>query len=422
MSSEQMTMSTVKSETADLEEKKSLFQNRQFLFLWLAGAASSFSLSIYMLTEEWYVVSKLNVPSMLGIVAMLTLLPRVIFMFVGGTFADRLQRSKILFLSDFIRGGIVFLMAVIFMMGLLKIYTLMIFAFLFGILDAFYWPANSSLIPFLVPKDQLTRANSLIQGSNQIFMIGGPVVGAFLIHLVHFKGVFFFIAALLLMGSLLNLNIKEVVENANRKKKASIFADLKDTLAYMKTEPYLLTSMGTSIMINFFFSGPISVGIPILVKKIYYGSSIDLSYMEGTLAAGMCVGALLMGLINLKKKRAIANLSMIAVIDIFAMILSQTTEVWYGVVCMAFIGIILAASNVNGPSITQSIVNPKRMGRVQSLMAMTGMGLTPVSFSLVSFLLSLGIKMTDMLFVASICGFAFIIIILASVRSLWSID
>jgi len=67
-------------------------------------------------------------------------------------------------------------------------------------------------------------------------------------------------------------------------------------------------------------------------------------------------------------------------------------------------------------------VDPKRMGRVQSLMAMSGMGLTPVSFALVSFLLSLGIRMTDMLLVASLFGLVFIITVLSSVKTLWKID
>lgn len=402
-------------------KKESLFRNQQFLFLWLAGAASSFSLSVYMISEEWYVVSKLNVPGMLGIVTMLTLIPRVILMFVGGSFADRINRAKILFLSDFIRGLLVAGMAVFFIFGGLNVYVLMFFAFSFGILDAFYWPANSSLVPSVVPKSDLTRANSVIQGSNQIFMIGGPVVGASLIHFIDFKGVFIFTAVLLLFGSLLNRRIQDPGEKLQTKK-PSVIADLKETISYIKTEPYLMTAMGTGIMINFFFSGPISVGIPILVKNVYHGNSLDLSYMSGTLSGGMCLGALLMGLINLKKKRAVANLIMIAVMDVITMILSQTSSVWYGIICMGFIGVVIAASNVNGPSITQSIVDPKRMGRVQSIMAMSGMGLTPLSFALVSVLLSAGIKMADMLLVASLLGLVFIVCVLTFVRSLWRID
>lgn len=405
-----------------LKTSNNLLVMPSFLSLWVAGSFSSLSLSMYMLIEEWFVVSQLKLPNMLGIVAMFTLLPRVILMFVGGSLADRVSRKRILFLSDFTRGLLVSFMALLFFIGRLNLFPLLAFSFIFGILDALYWPANSSLLPSIVSKDNLIRANSLIQSTNNIFMIAGPAIGAVMIRFFGYQAGFVFIACLLFAGSLINLKIKEPAPNAAPSNRTSILKDFTQTISYIKTEPYLMTSMGTSFVINFFFSGPINVGIPILVKLYYHGTPITLSYMEGTLSAGMVIGAMLMGAINLKRKRAVANLIMIAGMDVFAILLSQTSAVWEGLIYIAFLGLILSASNVNGPSVSQSIINPEYMGRVQSLQSATGMGLTPLSFAICSLLLSNGVQFPLILLVASSIGLCFVIFVLIKVRSLWSID
>ncbi|GGH87023.1 MFS family permease [Pullulanibacillus pueri] len=411
-------------EVANAPSHEGLFRNYKFISLWLAGAVSSFSLSVYLLSEEWYVVTGLNLGSMLGIVMMVTLIPRVIFMFVGGTLSDRIERKKLLFLSDFIRGILVGLMALLVFLGILNIWVLLFFAFAFGSLDAFYWPANRSFLPFLVHEDQLTRANSVIQGTNQMLMMAGPAFGAVLIHWVGFKGVFAITALLLLVGSLLNLAIRETAKPRANGKQAplSIFKDFKETLAYIKTEPYLITSMGTSIVINFLLSSPLSVGLPLLVKNVMHGNSYHLSLMEGGITFGMFLGAVIAGVFNFKKKRAILNLSLIGIDAIFIFGLSEVVSLWAGVLCIVFIGLFIAIGNVIGPALSQSYIKKEQMGRVQSLMSMSSMGLMPLSFALVSCLLSVGLSISFLLVASSILTLIFVVLVLVFVRSLWRID
>ncbi len=81
----------------------SLFKNRAFLFLWLSSTSSFLALSTYLFAEQWYVIRSLGQESALGIVMMVTLIPRVLLMTVGGVWADRFKRSKIMLVSSFTR-------------------------------------------------------------------------------------------------------------------------------------------------------------------------------------------------------------------------------------------------------------------------------------------------------------------------------
>ncbi|WP_143594927.1 MFS transporter [Terribacillus saccharophilus] len=91
-----------------------LLQNHNYRMLLVSSIFSSFSISMYLLIEQWYVVNELNVPKLVGAVLLATTLPRVIFMFVGGMLADRLRNSRIIFFSLLSRSILMLLAALLF--------------------------------------------------------------------------------------------------------------------------------------------------------------------------------------------------------------------------------------------------------------------------------------------------------------------
>ncbi len=78
---------------------------------------------------------------------MVTMIPRVLLMTVGGVWADRFKRSKIMVVSSFMRCLLIFIMITLLHLYLLNLWSLLVFALLFGILDSFFSPANQSLLP-----------------------------------------------------------------------------------------------------------------------------------------------------------------------------------------------------------------------------------------------------------------------------------
>ena len=59
---------------------------------------------------------------------------------------------------------------------------------------AFYWPTSQSLIPSLVSKEQLTRANSLIQTTQQFSVVVGPILAGWILVYGSYEGLFFYSA------------------------------------------------------------------------------------------------------------------------------------------------------------------------------------------------------------------------------------
>lgn len=397
-----------------------LLKNRSFFFLWISGGLSSAALTIYILSESWFVVSGLHRQDLLGIVMMLTMIPRVVLMLFGGVLSDRVKKSYILFLSDFTRGLLVSLMAVLIIFHVMTVWYLMVFAFLFGTLDAFFWPASRSLLPSLIDKEHITKANAFIQGTNQLFTMIGPAIAGYAIYMIHFQGTFLFTGLLLLGGSLINLLIKE--KKSVKKAQASAIAEIKATWQYAKKVPYILSVMANSIVINFLLVGPINVGLPLIVKNVLKGNAVDLGYLESAIALGMLVGAVFMGSVTYRKKRAVTSLFLLTFLGMMTLLLAFMTSLFVGLILMGVIGVALSISNIISPSLTQKMVDEDYLGKVMSMITTAALGLTPVSFALVSVLLSIGIPISMIIIVSCSTLILYTLIIVAKAKFLWAID
>jgi MFS family permease len=236
----------------------SLFKNRAFVFLWLSSTTSFLALSTYLFAEQWYIITVLNKEGALGIVMMVTMIPRVLFMTIGGVWADRYRRSRIMLISSLVRCLLVVMMILFLQMSLLELWPLIGFALLFGVVDAFFSPANTSLLPTLVSKDVLTRSNSFIQSSNQIAMFSGPMIGGFVLTVGSFSHLFSIIATFLVLTFVFSFLIKEEENvHAISQKKVSTKEELKEGFIYVWKMPFLKNMLLILIIINFFFFGPL---------------------------------------------------------------------------------------------------------------------------------------------------------------------
>ena len=123
--------------------------------------------------------------------------------------------------------------------GEIHLWTLIIFALFFRVLDAFFWPASSSITPVIVPKKFLTRANSIIQTTSQSTSILGPMISGFIIVGFDYTGIFSFITILLILGSCFIFFIKVNKKVVNtQENKHHLLLSLKRELTMLRRHQY----------------------------------------------------------------------------------------------------------------------------------------------------------------------------------------
>lgn len=377
-----------------MTQTPTLFQNRNFGLLWLASIIGNFALAIAMMAETWYVVKTLGAKEQLGWVMIAGSVPRIALMAVGGVLADRMSRSRIIIYSLGLRVLLLLSLVGLLYINRLDIWALTIFAFLYGALDAFFWPARDTLTPIIVADRDLTRANSIMLTTNQVGMVFGPVMGGAMLALMGYEMIFGLTAAMLLIATVCIAYIKEPLIQVSRKAGPSMIHELKEGVMYALQTPILRALMLIYITANLLFMGPLALGIPIIVADYLKGEASTLSYLQSAFAAGMVLGGILLTIYPPSKKRLLMITVIIAIEGVLLSLLPLTPWVWAAIALQFLIGMGVAGNNVPMMSLIQQSADRDKLGRVMSLNNMVSMGLSPVSYAMVTALLAAQISMT----------------------------
>ena len=155
-----------------------------FRLLWLGQATSLLGDQFYMVAGPWLVLKLTGDPLALGAVLAVGAIPRAVVMLLGGAITDRLSPRRIMLASDVIRLFWFLVMFILVGTGQIQVWMLYLSSFIGGILSGLFIPASSSIIPTLVPQEDLQAGNSIFQGSSQLIGFIGPalaglVIGAF---------------------------------------------------------------------------------------------------------------------------------------------------------------------------------------------------------------------------------------------------
>jgi MFS family permease len=369
---------------------QALFRNRNFLFVWFTSIFDNVTLAIILLTQNWYVVDALHMKSQLGLVAIATSVPRLGLMLFGGVIADHLPKVRIMTTTFVLRMGIMLIGAALFRFGAMNIWALIAVAASFGMLDAFFWPSRDALVPSIVKDEDLSRANTVMQATNQIGLIIGPAIGGILLSVFpSFYAIYAITAGLMVACALMIGSVREAVGEAKRHAVSRLTA-LQEGLRYVVASRVLRTQMSIYIVANLLFTGAVTVGIPIIASEHLTDGARGLSYLQSAYAFGMISGfAMLMRFPPRKKRLALICILIVIEGGIIAL-QGRSYSLPLSIVLQWSLGFCVACNNVPMLSLLQQYTDRDKLGRVMSINSVTSMGLSPVSYAIVSALLAGG--------------------------------
>ncbi|MGF9880390.1 MFS transporter [Bacillus albus] len=389
---------------------KPLLKNTNFLFLWAATLFSSFALAFFTFSQTWYIAKTLNLEASLGVVFVALSVPRLIFMIIGGAVADKFPKKNIMFYSNIIRAILVATILTWFIVGDVTLYTFALFALFFGLADAFFWSADGSILPELVEKSRLTQANSLTQMTNQASVILGPVLGGILIKFTNYETIFSITILLLIVAAILVQKIQFTMPEQENTDKG-MFTSIKEGILYVKESPFLSTFLLCSAFLNLFLIGPMQVGFPLFVKNVLHGDSLQFSYLEASVGGGMAIGAVIVGLKNINRRRGLFCIIMMLLSGVFFLSINFSTVLWQALLAGMFYGITIAMAIVPLMAMIQSTVKEEMMGRVMSLLMLSSMGFIPLSYAFTSIALATGIPIVTVMKSGAIAVIVFVLFV-----------
>src|SRR5512147_1438840 len=177
------------TDTLSLEQKPgtmntsptNVLQIRNFRLLWIGEGISLLGDQFYMIALPWLVLSLTGNALAVGTVLATAGIPRALFMLVGGALTDRFTPRRLMINSNVARMTLTGLLAALVATNLIQLWMLYVLALFFGLADAFFFPAQTSIVPQLVGKDQLQQGNAMIQGTATLSLLVGPILAGTMI-------------------------------------------------------------------------------------------------------------------------------------------------------------------------------------------------------------------------------------------------
>lgn len=268
--------------------------SRDMIILVLGQVISLFGNAIVRFALPLYLLRETNSPSLFGVVTACSFLPMVVFSFLGGGIADRVNKRNIMVALDFATSllmvGLALALEVLPLVPLL-IGVLML---LYGISGA-YQPSVQASLPLLVPEEGLVQANALVNMVSTLAGLLGPVVGGVLFGafgvypIVLVSALCFFASAVMECFLRIPHNGRPRTDSLLR----TVKGDLAESWRFMGREkPNFLRVTLLLALFNLVLSAAIIVGIPIMVVQLLHGSDTQLGLTQGALGLGGTDGGL----------------------------------------------------------------------------------------------------------------------------------
>jgi predicted MFS family arabinose efflux permease len=157
-----------------------VLRQRDFRLLFLGQTASTIGDRIVFVALALY-VTEIGSPTDVGIVLAAHALPLVAFLLVGGVWADRLPRHRVMVVTDLVRFALHAALAALIFSGAVEIWHIAVIEALFGTAEAFFRPAYTGLVPQTVPEPLIQDAKAAGGTVETVAEFVGPALATALV-------------------------------------------------------------------------------------------------------------------------------------------------------------------------------------------------------------------------------------------------
>ena len=373
----------------------SILRIRDFRLLFSGEGISLLGDQFYFIALPWLVLQLTGSAGVLGAVLALQGIPRALFMLVGGAVTDRFSPRRVMIGSNLARLALVSLLAALVLSGAVSTWMLLGIALAYGCAAGFFFPAQGAIVPQLALADQLSAANAVIQGLDQVSQFLGPVLAGLLI--ASFTGgvgldgiglallldaATFVISVPLLW--LMGVDRRAPACPPDEDARGSLWASIGEGLTYMWREPLLRMLLLLILAVNFLAVGPMLVGIPVLAAGRLAGGAQAYGAIMSAFGGGSLAGLAVAGTARRPPAAYLGHLllGVCALFGVGLAVLGFAHTLVAALLPAAFMGFAAGYLMVTFFTWVQARTQQRLMGRMMSLIIFASVGLVPLSQAL----------------------------------------
>jgi predicted MFS family arabinose efflux permease len=378
--------------------------------MWLGACVSTTGTFVQQFAQSWLVYDLTKDAFYLGLDLFLGQLPFMLFSLVGGVFADRLDRKKMLLYSQVIQMTCAFILATLFLTHTVKVWHILTLSFFVGLGQSFGGPAYSALLPTLVATEDLPNAIAMNSIQFNLARIIGPTIGG-LAYTTLGAAWCFILNGLSYVAVIVSLIIIRA-QLLPPKTRDSIMKSMGEGIRFIR-EREGLTPLVALAFCTTLFGFSLTGFLPVIVRTIFHRGPETYEVLLVCSGAGSICGALIVAAMERLKK--LGRMALIALVVLGSATIGFALSHWLPLSCVLifFAGAAIMASASLMLSLVQVLVTDRMRGRVLSVYNLAFRAGIPLGALALGRLIPIfGVKPSVVAFGVSLMGVAIVCLVL----------
>ena len=340
-----------------------------FRLLFQGSYATQIGMWMQQVAFGWLVLELTDSPFYLGLAGFFRALPMLLISPFGGVLADRLERRKLLILSQAAMGGVAAVLAFMVAAHIVHPWQLLVSSFLSGTAMSMNMPARQALVSQLVTRPQLASAIALNSMSMNSSRILGPALAGILIGMIGIAGCMFLQAGAY-VWSIVNVFQIKVPPQDRRARDASMMHNLLEGFRFCYEEKTVFAMLSLAAMTSI-FGQPYMQFLPAFARDVLALGPSGLGLMMTAVGVGALIGSIAIASFGAVRERGTILLVAAAIFGLSLCLLALTKSTALSLLLLAGGGFANALLMSLNQTVLQQTVPVHLRGRVMSVYMLT---------------------------------------------------
>lgn len=354
------------SATIWLRRTFSALAHRNYRLMWIGTLISHTGDWMDQVALNWLVISTSGSPYELALVNLCRGVPILLFTLVGGAMADRLERRRLMMMTQAGAMVLAFILAAMVLTGTAPIWAILLIATGRGIVISFNLPVRHSLIPELVPAADLPNAVALNSLTVNMTKIIGPALAGIIIASLG-TGACFLINGLSFIVVIYTLYKMRFPAALPKTADLSLSKSIVEGINFVRNDSTLLLLVLIALVPTF-FGQPYLTLLALFAYSVYDIGPTGLGLLTSCAAAGSVCGALMLAAFPGVASSGRAMLGFLVAFGVLLCVFALNPIYALAPVILLGVGAMQIAYNASNNTILQMRLPNHMRGRVTSVL------------------------------------------------------
>jgi MFS family permease len=340
-------------------------KHKRFFYLWLGQLISIAGTQMQLWALFWHVNQLNKNPIALGGIGLARIVPVIIFSLIGGAVADSMNRRTVMFVTQSIAALLALALGLLTQFGHITIWHIYIITALQAVAIAFDGPSRQSLIPNLVPAQDLPNAFSMTFTAFQAGSVIGPALTGVVIAFAGQSAVYYFNAFSFISVLIALAMIGDVPQKISEKMAGINMESIREGIQFILNKPVILSTMLMDFVATFFASA--NTLLPIIATGVLHVGVVEYGYLSAAQAVGAVMAALVISQVKELRRQGQLFLGAVILFGIATVIFGLTKSLLVAWLALTTTGAADGVSTIIRNTIRQLQTPDHIRGRMTSV-------------------------------------------------------